>query len=60
MPYTPPSGWLERLDDPDQEESSIRVRFHRRSDCALINATASLVAVDRPGSAARCPSCARA
>jgi hypothetical protein len=60
MPYTPPTGWLERLDDPAEEESSIRYRFHRRANCSLIHGTAPLVSVDRPGSAARCPACARA
>lgn len=60
MPYTPPTGWLERLDDPAEETSSIRYRFHRRVDCLLIQSPDALVPVDRPGSAARCPSCAKA
>lgn len=58
MPYSPPSGWLERLDDPADELTSIRTRFHRRRDCPLLQGSDRLVPAERPGSAARCPSCA--
>ena len=58
MPYSPPSGWLERLDDPADDLTRIRTRFHRRRDCQLVQGRHALVPAHRPGSAARCPACA--
>jgi hypothetical protein len=60
MPYEPPSGWLERRDDPTNEETSLRSRFHRRRDCERVAHPEALVTTDRPYSAPRCPSCAPA
>ena len=47
VPYTPPTGWLERLDNPAEQESSVRYRFPRRAKSSPIHGTASLVSVTR-------------
>lgn len=57
--YVAPSGWTERLDDPGDDDSMKRFRFHMRENCPSIRVPESLTATDRPGSAARCPTCAR-
>lgn len=58
MVYTPPSGYLERIDDPTDENSRISERFHRSADCPRIKSRENLVPVPRPYSAPRCPFCA--
>jgi hypothetical protein len=60
MPYEPPSGWLERRDDPTDEATAMRARFHVRRDCERIKSPSDVVGVDRPYSAPRCPVCAPA
>lgn len=58
MAYTPPSGYLERTDDPADENSRISERFHMKADCPRIKSPADLVPVPRPYSAPRCSYCA--
>ncbi len=59
MPYLPPSGWLERLDDPSDASTDVSSKFHRRKDCSRITRPEVLVAVDRPYHAPRCRNCAQ-
>ncbi len=58
MTYAPPSGWIERTDDPSDVLTRVRARFHRRDDCERIKNPVGLVQVDKPYHAARCPGCA--
>lgn len=58
MPYSPPSGFLERRDDPSDEMSRVTERFHTTADCPRIQAPENLVPVQRPYSAPRCSFCA--
>ena len=60
MPYTPPTGWVEKIDVPYDGRIVARLRFHRRRDCSRIRRVDSLIRAERPGSAARCPACAAA
>jgi hypothetical protein len=56
--YEPPSGWIERTDEPTDDRTSVKVRFHSRNDCDRIKNPGSLVQVDKPYHAPRCPGCA--
>jgi hypothetical protein len=56
--YEPPSGWIERTDEPTDERTRVNVRFHSRNDCDRIKNAPSLVRVDKPYHAPRCPGCA--
>ena len=58
MPYEPPQGWLERIDEPADETTAVRARFHLTRECQRIKDPEALVGVDRPYSAPRCPACA--
>lgn len=58
MPYEPPTGWLERIDEPDDDTTAVRSRFHLRQDCPRVRRPETLVPADRPYSAPRCPACA--
>jgi hypothetical protein len=58
MPYEAPEGWRERIDEPDDEQTPLKVTFHLRRDCEQIQRPESLVAVDRPYAATRCRTCA--
>lgn len=58
MAYEPPTGWLERVDDPDDPDTAVRARFHAKQDCERIRNPQILVAVARPWAAPRCPACA--
>jgi hypothetical protein len=58
MTYAPPSGWVERTDEPTNELTRVKVRFHRRRDCERIQNPDVLVQVNKPGHAPRCPGCA--
>ena len=58
MGYEPPSGWIERTDEPTDERTRVSIRFHRRNDCDRIKNPSSLVQVDKPYHAPRCPGCA--
>lgn len=57
MPYTPPSGWVERLEAVPEGRGQI-TRFHTRQDCPAIPEGAVLAASDKPYSATRCHACA--
>jgi hypothetical protein len=59
MSYAPPSGWIERTDDPTDARTNVRVRFHTRIDCERVHNSRELVQVDKPYHAPRCPGCAR-
>ena len=58
MPYTPPSGYVERIDDPADENSRVSERFHADPDCPRVKTREALIPVQRPGSAPRCSLCA--
>ena len=58
MAYQPPAGWIERTDEPADERPRVNVRFHCRKDCDRIKNPGSLVQVDKPYHAPRCPGCA--
>ena len=60
MAYEPPSGWIEILNDPSDEDSDYleKRRFHARQDCSRVRGQKQMISVDRPYSANRCPSCA--
>jgi hypothetical protein len=58
VPYEPPPGWLERIDEPTDDTTAVRARFHLTRDCVRIRNPEGLVGVDRPYSAPRCPACA--
>lgn len=36
MTYAPPSGWIERTDEPTDERTRVNARFHSRNDCGRI------------------------
>jgi hypothetical protein len=58
MTYAPPSGWIERTDEPTDERTRVTARFHSRNDCGRIKNPRALVLVDKPYHAPRCPGCA--
>jgi hypothetical protein len=58
MTYAPPSGWIERTDEPTDPTTRVKARFHSRDDCKRIKNPAGLVQVNKPYHAARCPGCA--
>ena len=58
MPYLPPSGWLERIDDPSDDTTEVSAKFHVVKDCARIKRPDALIEVDRPYHAPRCRACA--
>ena len=58
MSYAPPSGWIERIDEPTDVLTRVNARFHSRNDCERIRNPGGLVEVDKPYHAARCPGCA--
>lgn len=58
MGYEPPSGWIERTDEPTDERTRVSIRFHRRNDCDRIKNPGGLIQVDKPYHAPRCPGCA--
>lgn len=58
MGYEPPSGWIERTDEPTDERTRVSIRFHRRNDCDRIKSPGGLIQVDKPYHAPRCPGCA--
>lgn len=58
MPYTPPSGYVERADGSLEHLTRIVEWFHTRTDCPRIKAATALVPVQRPYSAPRCTVCA--
>lgn len=60
MAYTPPSGFLERTDDPADQNSRVNERFHTDPACPRIKVPDALVAVGQPFSAPRCSLCASA
>jgi hypothetical protein len=53
MTYAPPSGWIERTDEPTDERTRVNARFHRRADCERIYDPRALVQVDKPYHAPR-------
>ena len=58
MPYTPPTGWSERLPAlPGGGPTSYR--FHTQEDCRTIVQPAQLRKADMPYSAQRCRACAQ-
>jgi hypothetical protein len=58
MTYAPPSGWIERTDEPTDALTRVSARFHTRNDCERIQNPNVLVQVDKPYHAGRCPGCA--
>jgi len=59
MTYAPPSGWIERIDEPTDALTRVNARFHSRKDCDRIKNPPGLVQADKPYHAARCTLCAR-
>jgi hypothetical protein len=60
MTYAPPAGWVEPVPQKDGEPERNLALFHTTDSCSRINDPLALRRVDKPYSAARCSTCARA
>ena len=61
MAYEPPSGWIEIVVDPANDDDTDYLekrRFQTRQDCPRVRDPHQMISVDRPYSASRCPACA--
>jgi hypothetical protein len=60
MTYAPPAGWVEPVPQKAGEPERNLALFHTTDSCSRINDPLALRRVDKPYSAARCSTCARA